>query len=259
MRKYGMALFSALLALTLTACNVAPQPAEQGPSEVVISAAASLADVMKPLQSGFEAEHQSVKLRFNFGSSGALQQQIEQGAPVDLFISAAKAPMDAIVAKRLAAPEAVKQLAANQVVLIRPKSDANGITSWQQLGQVKQLALGNPQHVPAGQYGKAVLEHLHLWDRMQGRLILGEDVRQVLNYVESGEVQAGLVYSTDAAQSQKVVVVAEAPAGSHPPVIYPMAALKEAKHAAQAEAFAAYLLSPKGQQVLKQYGFTVGD
>ncbi|MDB4895222.1 MAG: modA [Firmicutes bacterium] len=261
MRRYGMALCGALLALSLTACSAAPKPtAQQAPTEVVVSAAASLADVMKPLQSGFEADNPTIKLRFNFGSSGSLQQQIEQGAPVDLFISAATAPMDAIVAKQLVSQSAVKQLAGNKVVLIRPKSDANGITTWTQLtdSQVKHIALGNPQHVPAGQYGKAVLEKLGLWDRVQGHLILGEDVRQVLNYVESGEVQAGLVYSTDAAQSQKVVVVAEAPAGSHPPVVYPMAVLKDAQHAAQAEAFASYLLSPKGQQVLRQYGFTGG-
>ena len=248
-------LSGALLLLVVAGCGGTPPK-----TEVVVSAAASLTDALKEAQQGFEQEHGAIKLRLNFGSSGALQQQAEQGAPVDLFVSAATAPMEALVSKGLVEASAVRSLAANKVVLIRSKAGEAVVKGWDDLraDQVKKVAIGNPQHVPAGQYGKAVLEKLNLWAAVEPRLVLGEDVRQVLAYVETGEVQAGLVYSTDAALSQKVVVVAEAPAGSHAPIVYPMAVLKESKHPAEAKAFADYLASDKGQAILTKYGFEAG-
>lgn len=250
MKRVGLVLLTLLLALT--GCGTGEKPAE-----LVVSTAASLADALKELQPAFEAEHRGVKLRFNAGSSGALQQQIEQGAPTDLFISAATGPMESLVQKGLVEQGAVRTLATNQVVLIRSKAGEAVVQRWEDLAgdQVKRIALGNPQHVPAGQYGRAVLEKLNLWSIAQQRLVLGEDVRQVLHYVESGDVQAGLVYRTDAATSQKVVVVAEAPAGSHSPVLYPMSVLKESRHQALATALADFLLSEKGRQVLARHGF----
>ncbi|HYG57263.1 MAG TPA: molybdate ABC transporter substrate-binding protein, partial [Symbiobacteriaceae bacterium] len=225
MRRALLLIFAFLL---LSGCGSGPARS----TEVVVSAAASLKEVLTDLAGRFEAQDPSVKIRLNFGSSGALQQQIEQGAPADLFIAAGPAPMQALVDKGLVEQAAVKPLATNRLVLIRPKAqDAALIDSWQALtgGKVTRLAIGNPQHVPAGQYGKAVLEKLGLWAGLQRTLVLGEDVRQVLHYVESGEVQAGIVYGSDAASSQKVAVVAEAPPGSHGPVIYPMAVLKTGK------------------------------
>ena len=258
MRKFALAVLVIALVPALTACRIRPA---SPPVEIVVSAAASLADVMKEIGPKFEAENKSVKLRFNFGSSGALQQQIEKGAPVDLFISAAKGPMDALENKGLVETSAAKTLASNQVVLIRGKSTEGAIRTWDDLkdSRVKKIAVGNPQHVPAGQYGQTVLQRLNLRDAVAGKLVFGEDVRQVLNYVESGEVQAGIVYRTDAASSKKVVVVAEAPAGSHEPVVYPMAVIKGAGSAAQAKAFADYLLSARGREVLSKYGFGAAD
>ncbi|HWI62040.1 MAG TPA: molybdate ABC transporter substrate-binding protein [Symbiobacteriaceae bacterium] len=247
MRKVAL-LFLTLLVLA----GCAPKPES---AEIIVSAAASMTDALKEVQPGFEAANPTVKLKFNFGSSGALQQQIEQGAPADLFISAAAGPMDALVKKGLV--ESPVTVATNKVVLIRSKSGEAVVKAWADLRSdaVKRVALANPQHVPAGQYGKAVLETLGIWAAIEKRLILGEDVRQVLNYVESGEVQAGIVYSTDAASSQKVTVVAVAPAGSHAPVVYPMAVLKGSKQQAAAKAFADYLRSEQGKQVLTKYGF----
>jgi molybdate transport system substrate-binding protein len=244
-------------ALVLAGCGTKPAPAADKPVEVVVSAAASLTDAMKDVQTDFEANNRSIKLRFNVGSSGSLQQQIEQGAPVDLFISAATEPMDALVKKSLVDQSAVQNLVTNKVVLIRGKTSEDVVKTWDDLKseKVHKIAIGNPQHVPAGQYAQSVLVKLNLWSSVEKRLVLGEDVRQVLNYVESGEVQAGIVYSTDAAVSQKVIILAEAPAGSHPPVLYPMAVLKDAKHGAQAKAFADYLLSAKGMAFLTKYGF----
>lgn len=254
MRKMALLLLS--LALVLSACSARP---ESAPAEIIVSAAASLTDVLRELQPVFVAEHPAVKLRFNFGSSGALQKQIEGGAPADLFIAAAVDPMAALVRQGMVEQSAVKTAAFNRVVLIRGRSADAAVSTWADLRsvQVKRIALGNPAHVPAGQYARAVLEHLNLWGAVEQRLVLGEDARQVLNYVESGEVAAGIVYRTDAAQSQKVVIVAEAPAGSHPTVAYPMAVLKESRHAAQAQAFADFLLSEQGKQTLTKYGFEV--
>lgn len=237
------------LMLFLSACTAHPV-------EIVVSAAASLSDALRDAELRFEAQNKAVQIRFNFGSSGALQQQIEQGAPADVYIPASAAPMDALVKKNLVEQGAVKSLATNKVVLIRgPASDA--VATWDDLKSdtVKRIALANPAHVPAGQYGKAVLERLNLWAAVEPRLVLGEDVRAVLSYVEAGEVQAGIVYSTDAATSRKVVVVAEAPPGSHAPVVYPIAVLKDSKHSAAAQAFEAYLLSDEGRQILTKYGF----
>ena len=257
MKKAILALAVALtLILTplLTACTANRAPV---PAEIIVSAAASLTDALQELQAAFEDGHPAVTIKFNFGSSGALQQQIEQGAPADVFIPAAGGPMDALVRKNLVEQSAVQTLATNKVVLIRGKTAGDGVGTWDDLksDKVKRIALGNPDHVPAGQYARAVLEKLNLWSAVQQRLVLGEDVRSVLHYVESGEVQAGIVYSTDAAASQKVVVVAEAPPGSHAPVIYPMAVLKDSGHPAQARAFADYLASEKAKQILSKYGF----
>lgn len=240
--------------LSLAGCG---RGAGNGAAEVVVSAAASLQEVMQELAPRFEQAHPGVKLRLNYGSSGALQQQIEQGAPVDLFISAGPAPMQALVQKGLVDPAAVQALAANQVVLVRNQATGAAVRGWDDLtgATVRKVALGNPQHVPAGQYGRAVLEHLGLWAAVQGRLVLAEDVRQVLSYVESGEVQAGIVYRTDVARSARVAVAAAAPPGSHPPVTYPLAVLKESRQAAPARALAEFLLSPAAQAVLQQSGF----
>lgn len=259
MTHLGKLCAALLTAAALVACSSgAPKAPAPAPVEVTISAAASLTDALKEIQTAFEAEHKSTKLRMNFGSSGALQQQIEQGAPVDLFISAATSNMDALGKKGVVEQSAVQPLVSNTVVLIRSKAGEPAVAGWEHLkaDKVKRIAIGNPEHVPAGKYGKAVLEKLNLWEGVQPKLVLGEDVRGVLTYVESGEVQAGIVYRTDAAVSQKVVVVAEAPAGSHAPVVYPMAVVKDAKHGAEAKEFADYLKSEAGMKVLEKFGFT---
>lgn len=253
MKRCILGALSVLLALT--ACSPGQDKLVDKPAaEVLVAAAASLADALKEAQTLFEAEHPPVRIRLNLGSSGGLQQQIEQGAPVDLFIAAAAGPMEALVQKGLVDQGAVTNLAANRVVLVRPRS-GGGINDWHDLAGAKRVAMGNPQHVPAGQYGKAVLQGLNLWGVVEPKLVLAEDVRQVLHHVASGEVDAGIVYRTDAAASQQVEIVAEAPAGSHKPVVYPMAVLKEARHPAEAKRFADFLTSAKGREILAKYGF----
>ncbi len=247
-----------LLVPALAACKARPAIP---PTEVLVSAAASLTDVLREAQRQFEAENKPVKIRFNFGSSGALQQQIEKGAPVDLFIAASTAPVDALVRKGSVSATAVRVIASNEVVLIQSASTPALVRSWDDLrqSQVTKIAIGNPEHVPAGMYGREVLERLGLWPAVERKLVFGEDVRQVLHFVESGEVQAGIVYGTDAASSKKVTVVAPAPAASHAPVVYPAAIPIDARNAAGAKAFTDFLISPKGKAILGKFGFGTVD
>lgn len=246
-----------------------------GQTEVVVSAAASLSNVLQAIKVAFEKENRHIHITLNFGSSGTLQRQIEAGAPVDLFLAAAPQPLTDLAAAGLVDPATVAILATNKVVLIRnhgagsstgptsggggatPTSDPVTVRSWEDLRSsgLARVAIGEPSHVPAGQYAKAVLEHLGLWSVVQAKLVMGEDVRQVVHFVESGDVPAGVVYLTDALVAKGVDVVAEAPSGSCETPVYPMAVLKNAKHMPEAQRFYDFLRSATAREVLKQYGF----
>ncbi|MFS8639265.1 MAG: molybdate ABC transporter substrate-binding protein [Symbiobacteriaceae bacterium] len=256
-----------LASLGVPACRAMPGPAtgpaqSKGteaaePVEVLVSAAASLQDALREAAAEFVRQHPDIELRFNFGSSGALAQQVVAGAPVDVFIAAGRQPMDLLIGKGLVDPGSVHVIARNQVVLIAPRDGTAALRGWQDLGggQVDRIAIGDPAHVPAGQYGRQVLEHLGLWEQVQGKLVLDQDVREVLHHVATGEARAGIVYRTDAAPSDEVVVVAEAPAGSHAPVVYPLAVPKTSRHPEQAWALAGFLSSSQGQVILQRHGF----
>jgi len=225
--------------------------------EIFVSAAASLTDVMKEIAQMYEKENPNVKLTFSFGASGALQTAIEQGAPSDVFLSAAQKQMDALDKGGLLADGTKKDLLINKLVLITPKDSKAGITSFNDITtqKVKRIALGEPKGVPVGQYSEEVFKSLNFLDEAKAKAAYGSDVRQVLTWVESGEVDCGIVYATDAATSKKVSVVAEAPEGSHKPVIYPAAVLKASKNSEQAKAFLDYLSKPEVGKVFEKYGF----
>ena len=244
-------------------------PGEQGngngqptapPVEITVSAAASLTDVMEEIKGLYE-EKSGNTLMMNYGSSGALQQQIEEGAPVDVFISAAQKQMDTLQEKGLIDEESRIDLLENAVVLIVPADGANeDITDFQSLAadSVVNLAIGEPESVPAGRYAKEILTALELWDALEAeeKLIFGKDVRQVLTYVERGDVDAGIVYMTDALSTDQVKVVAPAPAGSHTPVTYPVAIVKGCAEQEAAEGFMAFLQSEEAAAVFDKHGFT---
>ena len=194
----------------------------------------------------------------NYGASGTLEIQIEQGAPVDVFLSAAPKQMDSLETKGLVLEGTRRDLLRNEVVLIVPKDSSAGISSFQDLtrASVKQVALGEPVTVPAGQYAKEVLTSLGIYDAVNSKAVLGKDVRQVLTYVETGNVDAGIVYATDALSSAKVKIVATAPTKSHSPVIYPAAVIKASKNPAASRALLDFLASPRGLAIFQKYGFT---
>ena len=227
-------------------------------SELLVSGAISLRESLRGIGALFEQRHPEVKVVFNFGASGVLQQQIERGAPVDVFVSAAPKQMDELQAKGLLLDDTRRTLTANQVVLIKPSGLRFGLGSFKDLmkPEVKRIAIGNPRTVPAGEYAREVLTSLKLWDALEPKLILTENVRQALVYVIRGEVEGGLVYATDAQSAgREVQVAAAAPEGSHRPVIYPIAVVTASKVPALARAFVDLALSDEGQEVLRAHGF----
>ncbi|QED47861.1 molybdate ABC transporter substrate-binding protein [Cytobacillus dafuensis] len=227
--------------------------------ELTISAAASLEDTFNEIKPIFEKEHKNIKLLFNFGGSGALQKQIIQGAPVDMFFSAAEDKYDELVTQGIIAENQGMDMLKNTLVLIIPKDAKNSIEGFQNLADLGdgKLALGTPEAVPAGNYGKQTLEHLGLWDKVQDNIVFAKDVRQVLTYVETGNVAAGLVYKTDALTSDKVTVVSEADPESHDPIVYPVGIIKATKHMDEAELFYQFLQEDDSKDIFEKYGFTV--
>ena len=223
---------------------------------LTVSVAASLQNAMAEIAPSFEQSHHGVRLVFNFGGSGALEQQIENGAPADVFFSAAPQPMDALAAKGMILAGTRRDLLRNQIVLIAPKSSAAPVSFRDLPGEgVKLIALGNPESVPAGDYGRQVLESLQLWNAVQPKLVLAKDVRQVLSYVETGNADAGIVYATDARESAGVRVVEAAPPASHQPVVYPVAAIRGSRNTAAAKALIAHLASAPAAEVFARHGF----
>jgi molybdate transport system substrate-binding protein len=223
---------------------------------VTVSVAASLQNAMGEIAQSYQQSHPGVRVTFNFGGSGALAQQIERGAPADVFLAASPKPMDALSAKGLILPDTRRDLLRNQIVLIVPK-DRSGPASFQDLAssKVKLIALGDPASVPAGDYGRQVLESLNLWAAVQPKLVLAKDVRQVLSYVETANTEAGIVYATDARESEKVQVAAVAPAGTHAPVTYPVAVMKASRNAGAARAFVSDLAGADARAIFARHGF----
>ena len=222
---------------------------------LTVSAAASLRDALIEAESAYKQSRTEVAFVNNFGSSGTLAAQIDQGAPVDIFISAATRPMDDLAAKGLIAEGSRRNLLRNTLVLIAPLDSKLNVFEGLTESSIKVIALGDPTSVPAGQYGKETLESLHLWDRLGTKLVFGKDVRQVLTYVETGNADAGLVYATDAMISAKVRVIAKAPDATHEPIVYPAAVVKRSRGEAQARGFLDYLAGPTGQALFGKRGF----
>jgi molybdate transport system substrate-binding protein len=223
---------------------------------LTVSAAASLKDALTEVQVLYTKEHPDVKIAFNFGGSGALQQQIENGAPVDVFISAAAKQMDALEKSTLLLDGTRRDLLANVLVLITPKA-ATEVRDFADLRkpEVKHVAIGDPKSVPAGTYAAATLATLKLATEIEPKYVRMLDVRQVLTSVETGDAQAGFVYRTDALLSDKIRVAATAPAESHPPIVYPVAVIKDSKQPVAARAFVAYLSGEAAQAIFAKFGF----
>lgn len=225
-------------------------------TDLVVSAAASLTNAFKDLGTAFEQQNPGVKVINNFGASDILMQQIVRGAPADVFASADQTAMDKAVAEKAVQPATRKNFAANQIVLIVPNDSPLSLTSLKDLTQagVKKVALGNPASVPFGRYTKTALENAGLWDAVLAKGVMAQNVRQSLDYVARGEVEAGFVFATDAAvMPDKVKVAIRIP--SDTPATYPIAVTAGTAQAELANKYLAYVQSAAGQAVLARYGF----
>lgn len=244
------------------AASASPPPAATKapePVELSVSAAASLADSLNEIKKLYAAKAGHVKLTYNFGASGTLQQQIEQGAPVDLFLSAGRKQMDALAGKQLIEAGTAKNLLLNELVLVVPADSKLTVGKIEDVSdaEIKKLAVGTPESVPAGSYAKETLTYYKLWDSLKPKIVLTKDVKQVLSYVETGNTEAGFVYKTDALASAKVKIALTVDPQSHSAIEYPIAIVKAAKNKKEAESFYRYLQTKEAQDVFVKYGFSL--
>jgi molybdate transport system substrate-binding protein len=223
-------------------------------AQVTVFAAASLTDSLKQIAAGYE-KNSGDRIIFNFAASGTLARQIEAGAPADIFISADEARADALEKKGLLAAGTRKSLLGNTLVIVTTPDAAIRSPADLTNAAIQHLALGDVKVVPAGTYAKACLEKLALWPAVESKVVPCESVRAVLAAVESGNVDAGIVYKTDAAISKKVKVAYEVPAADAPKISYPLALLKDAPQPDAAKKFIAHLDSDAATAVFKQFGF----
>ena len=228
--------------------------------EILVSAAASLTDVMKDIGAGYQSKSKHT-VKFNFGPSSGLARQIDEGAPADVFFSADLKQMDGLDKKSRLEPGTRKNLLSNQLVMIVPADSTLALKSPRDLlnADVKRIALAEPSSVPAGAYSKKYLTEEGLWNKVESKFVPVQDVRATLAAVESGNVEAGFVYKTDAAVSKKVKIVYEVPIDKGPKITYPVAIVKDSKRKDVAHDFMSYLQSGVAKTAFKKYGFVVLD
>jgi molybdate transport system substrate-binding protein len=254
------------LFVVMSAGSFAARGAAEQSAAITVSAAISLKDALDELGPIFQVQrHRKVggngtAVTYNYGGSGTLARQIEQGAPVDVFFSAAEKQMDELAAQGLIVADTRRDLVGNALVLIAAPQ-ATALHNFQNLtdSAVKAIALGEASTVPAGMYGHQTLEHLGLFKAIEKKVVYAKDVRAVLTYVETGNADAGMVYQTDAKTSQKVRVVATAPPDSHDPILYPAAVLRDSKNKEEARAFLEFLQGPDARAVFEKYGFLLAE
>lgn len=229
-----------------------------GNTTLLVSSAASLKEAMEEIKVSYQQSQPKVTINYNFGASGALLQQIQQGATTDMFISAGKKQVDTLEKSGQIIAETRSILAKNRLVLITA-GDRNDIVNFSDLqkSEIKKIAIGEPRSVPAGEYAEQTLKKLGIYDKLKPKFVYGNNVRQVLAAVESGNADAGFVYQTDAKVAQKVKVAIAVDEKNHSPIVYPMAVLKNSKNPEMTKAFIKYLNSDRAQTILTKHGFIV--
>jgi molybdate transport system substrate-binding protein len=245
---------SAALTLVVLAATAAGVQAQ----EMTLSVAVSLKEAVEDLGRMFAAARPGVTLRYNFGASGDLQKQIEAGAPIDLFLSAAQRQMDELQKQNLVVAASRRAFARNVLVVVKPSDSRVDISKPGDLmeSRVGRIVIGNPKTVPAGQYAEESLKAMGLWEKVRPKLVLAENVRQALDYVARGEVDAGFVYTTDLAARAQGVKEAFRPAeDTYRPIVYPVAIMAASKHQPMAQAFVDLLVSESGRATLARFGF----
>ncbi|MDL4842031.1 molybdate ABC transporter substrate-binding protein [Aquibacillus rhizosphaerae] len=255
-RRMYLYLSIIIMLIFITGCSSGTDENDEK-TELTISVAASMVDAMEQVSASFEQEHKEIDILINAGSSGALQQQIIKGAPVDLFLSASATKFDLLLEKQLINETYYTNVLENELVLIKPTGAEIDLNSIEELldEQVEKVAIGTTETVPAGEYAKQSLENMSLYEKIEGKLIPAKDVRQVLNYVETNNVQAGIVYKTDAAISESVEIVTTFSNDTHTSIIYPLGILKSTKQVEEAMLFYEFINSDTALQIFEEYGF----
>jgi molybdate transport system substrate-binding protein len=256
-----MALAGCTTTNTTTATTTQTSTVTVVPVTLNISAASSLTSALNEVNKLYTQSKPGVTLTPNYASSGTLQTQIENGAPCDVFLSAATAQMDNLQNKDLLLAGTRINLLTNKIVLIVPKGNTLGITSFSDLtlDKVKLIAIGDPKSVPAGSYAQQAFTELGILAAIQSKFILGANVTQVLQYVDSGNVDAGVVYSTDALSDSNVTVVATGPADVNAGIVYPVAVIKTSKNADAAQDYITFLSSAQARAIFVKYGFAMAS
>lgn len=251
MKRFQPVIWPLLVAFLVGPPTPSPVQAQPRPT-LTVSAAASLKDVLERVNAQFSGAN----VQMNYGSSGSLQRQIEQGAPVDVFVAAARKNMDQLAAARLVEAAGRRDVASNRLVLVVPTGDSN-LTSFRQLSgsAVKRVAMGEPGSVPAGSYARELLTRLHIYEAVAVKAVLGKDVRSVLTQVELGNVDAGIVYRTDALSSSRVRIVAQAPLQMHKAIVYPAAVVTASRKPDLARRYLRFLSGPQARATFLKFGF----
>lgn len=255
--KRSLAVLLMFMLLLAGGCDFNSQTSEVPANTVVlnVSAAASLTDVAEEIRIEYSLTHPDIKIIYNFASSGTLQKQIEEGAPADLFISAGMREMDALADKDLIVTDSRKDLVANELVLIAGKDSS--LKDWTGLNDnaINKVSIGTPETVPAGKYAKEALTSMELYEQIKPKLVLAKDVRQVITYVETGNVDAGLVYRSDTYKAKNIKIIIEAPRDSYASIVYPTALIKASEKQDAARDFTDFLMSQEATEIYKKYGF----
>lgn len=251
-------MYSAILiiiAMIFTSCGNNKEKHES--ITLNVSAAASLTDALNEISTEY-AKTSKDKLLFNFAGSGSLMAQIEEGAPCDLFISASKEHMDELDTQGLIEEKTRVDLLGNTLTLIASE-ESKDLVSMDSLAsdEVKSIAIGTPESVPAGKYAQQSFEALGIAEQVGSKLILGKDVRSVLDYVETGNVDCGFVYKTDALLLKSGAIIQDVPQDYHKSIVYPMAILSETQNKEAIMEFYEFLQTEYAKDVFEKYGFTV--
>jgi len=246
--------FASLVSLFL----FAPIGSSAHAEEILVSAAASLTDALNEIARSYGAKSKNT-VRSNFGPSNGLARQIEEGAPADIFFSADLPQMDALDKNGRLEPSTRKNLLSNQLVIIVPADSKFALASPKDLlkAEVKRIALAEPSSVPVGVYSSKYLADEGLWDKVKPKIVPVQDVRATLAAVESGNIEAGFVYKTDATVSKKVKIAYEVPLAKGPKITYPVAIVKESKRKDAARDFMNFVQSPTAKDAFRKYGFVV--
>ncbi|ELS31424.1 MULTISPECIES: molybdate ABC transporter substrate-binding protein [Pseudanabaena] len=237
--------------------SIQPANSNQENAQLTVSAAVSLKDVLNEITPLYNQVKTNVSVRTNFANGGNIQQQVMNGAPVDVLIPGAAKQMDELQKRDLIVTDTRRDLLSNRIVLIVPL-DKGDISDLKDLTKAdfERIAIGDPRSVPAGQYAEQALKKLELLPDLQSKFVLGNNVRQVLQFVESGNAQAGFVFATDAKASTKVKVVQVIDAKLHESIVYPIAVVRKSANQSIAKSYLDFLSTETAKTIFEKYGFS---